>query len=204
MADRPATSAASRGTTIAALYERHKDRLFQVALRVGGGRRSFAEDVVHDVFVSLLQRFDGLREQEDLGGWLYRVAMNSALSRLRREAVRANPMVRFLLGDQEQEAPSADVRVRLDEGMREALAALASLPPRERVAFCMVHLDDAPLAHVAAVLGCSVSYACKLAQRAEAALQRSGYAPRARRAAPVAEALAETPLHTPAFGVRYG
>ena len=204
MADRPANSAARRGTAIAALYERHKDRLFHAALRVGGGRRSFAEDVVHDVFVSLLKRYDDLADTDDLGGWLYRVGMNAALSRLRREAVRANPMVRFFLGDLQPEVPSADVRARLDDGKREALAALAALPPRERVAFCMVHLDDAPLAHVAAVLGCSVSYACKLAQRAEAALQRSGYAPRARRAAPVAEALAETPLHTPAFGVRYG
>lgn len=204
MADPTAAKAGSRETPIAALYERHKDRLFHVALRVGGGRRSFAEDVVHDVFVSLLQRIDGLKEHEDLGGWLYRVAMNAALTRLRREAVRANPMVRLILGDQQPEAPSADVRVRLDEGMREALAALSTLPPRERVAFCMVHLDDAPLAQVASVLGCSVSYACKLAQRAEAALQRAGYSPTARRAPAAPEARADTPLHTPAFGVRYG
>jgi RNA polymerase sigma-70 factor (ECF subfamily) len=204
MADRTARRAASRETAIAALYERHKDRLFQVALRVGGGRRSFAEDVVHDVFVTLLHRFDRLTDQEDLGAWLYRVAMNGALSRLRREAVRANPTVRFLLGDLQPEAPSADVRARLDEGMREALHALATLPPKERVAFCMVHLDEAPLAQVASVLGCSVSYACKLAQRAEAALERAGYRPRGRHAAPLADPTPETPLHTPAFGVRYG
>ncbi|MCC7070496.1 MAG: sigma-70 family RNA polymerase sigma factor [Deltaproteobacteria bacterium] len=203
MADRPATSAASRGTTIAALYERHKDRLFQVALRVGGGRRSFAEDVVHDVFVSLLKRYDDLADTDDLGGWLYRVAMNAALTRLRREAVRANPMVRFFLGDLQPELPSPDVRARLDEGKREALAALAALPPRERVAFCMVQLDEAPLAHVASVLGCSVSYACKLAKRAEAALVRAGYQAGARRAPPP-ELVDEPPLHTPSLGVRYG
>lgn len=203
MADPTAEKAASRETAIGALYERHRDRLFHVALRVGGGRRTFAEDVVHDVFVSLLHRYDSLADQGDLGGWLYRVAMNAALTRLRREAVRANPMVRFFLGDLQPEVPSADVRARLDEGKREALAALAALPPRERVAFCMVHLDDAPLAQVASVLGVSVSYACKLAQRAEAALVRAGYTPGGKRA-PAAKGLDETPLHTPAFGVRYG
>ena len=203
MADQTAAKAASRETAIGALYERHKDRLFHVALRVGGGRRSFAEDVVHDVFVSLLHRYDGLAEQHDLGAWLYRVAMNAALTRLRKEAVRSNPMVRFFLGDLQPEAPSADVRVRLDDGKREALAALAALPPKERIAFCMVQLDDAPLAHVAAVLGCSVSYACKLAQRAETELVRAGYAPGGKRAAPL-DPTTETPLHTPAYGVRYG
>lgn len=203
MADPTADPAASRETAIAALYERHKHRLFHVALRLGGGRRAFAEDVVQDVFVTLLNRYHRLDEKDDLGGWLYRVAMNQALTRLRREAVRANPLVRFFVGDLQPEVPSADVRARLDEGKREALAALAALPPRERVAFCMVHLDDAPLAQVAAVLGCSVSYACKLAQRAEAALVRAGYAPGGKRAAPE-HPVPDQPMHTPSLGVRYG
>ena len=54
MADVP--RAQHRNDQIRGLYERHADRLFRVALRVGGGRRSFAEDVVHDVFVSLTGR----------------------------------------------------------------------------------------------------------------------------------------------------
>ena len=68
-----------------------------------------------------------------------------------------------------------DVRARLDGVQREAIDALALLPGRERVAFCMVRLDDAPLADVAQVLGCSVPTACKLVQRAEAILGRAGW-----------------------------
>ena len=165
----------SRNQQVHALYERERDRLFRVALRVGGGRRSFAEDVVHDVFVQLLQRFDDVDDRHDLGGWLYRCTMNGCLSRLRKEAVRANPLVALLLGQASPQAPSADVRARLDATQKEALDALALLGARERVAFCMVRLDDAPLKDVAAVLECSVPQACKLVQRAEAVLQRSGW-----------------------------
>lgn len=166
----------NRNQAVRALYEREAARLFRVALRVGGGRRSFAEDVVHDVFVQLLQRFDDVDERDDLGGWLYRCTMNGCLSRLRKEAVRGNPLVAFFVGANVVETPSADVRARLDAAQREALDALKLLSARERVAFCMVRLDDAPLKDVAEVLACSVPTACKLVQKAEATLQRHGWA----------------------------
>ena len=181
----------SRNRQVRALYERERDRLFRVALRVGGGRRSFAEDVVHDVFVTLLSRYDALDGDRDLGGWLYRCTMNGCFTRLRKEAVRNNPVVRFLVGV--PDSPSADVAARLDAAQREALDALAVLPPKERIAFCMVRLDDSPLADVAAVLACSVSQACKLAQRADERLARHGWRSRGKEPS--------TPNHTPAFGV---
>jgi RNA polymerase sigma-70 factor (ECF subfamily) len=169
------TTATERNQQIRALYERERDRLFRAALRVGGGRRAFAEDVVHDVFVKLLTGYEGLDDNRDLGGYLYRSTMNGCFSRLRKEAVRNNPLVALLLGSQTAPGPGADVRARLDGVQREAVDALALLPGRERVAFCMVRLDDAPLADVAQVLGCSVPTACKLVQRAEAILGRAGW-----------------------------
>src|SRR5688572_30756127 len=117
MADVP--RAQKRNETIRALYERHADRLFRTALRVGGGRRSFAEDVVHDVFVSLIDRYDSLDESRDLGGWLYRCAMNACFSRLRKEAVRSSPIVKFFTGAMYEAGPDADIRARLDAGKRE-------------------------------------------------------------------------------------
>jgi RNA polymerase sigma-70 factor (ECF subfamily) len=165
----------SRDAEVRTLYERERGRLFRVALRVGGGRRAFAEDVVQDVFVQLLSRYDDLDPDRELGGWLYRCVMNGCLTRLRRESVRQNPLVTLLLGDSAPEPPSPDVTVRLDALQREALDALSALSPRERVAFCMVRIDEAPLVDVAAVLSCSISTACKLAQKAERSLARRGW-----------------------------
>jgi len=168
-------TATRRNQQIRALYEREKDVLFRAALRVGGGRRTFAEDVVQDVFVALLTGYERLDDSRDLGGWLYRATMNGCYSRLRKEAVRRNPLVALFLGHDAVEAPSADIRARLDSAQRDALDALKLLPARERVAFCMVRLDDAPLADVAAVLGCSVPTASRLVARAEALLTRAGW-----------------------------
>lgn len=199
MADAPPTQA--RDQSIRSLYERHADRLFRTALRIGGGRRSFAEDVVQDVFVSLIDRYDRLDGSEDLGGWLYRCAMNACFSRLRKEAVRRSPVVIFFTGALYEHGPDADIAARLDADKRLALDALAKLPPKERMAFCMIHVDEAPLAEVATVLGCSVSYACKLSQKAEERLVKEGYRSRSPKHR---DPLADVTVHTPAFGVRYG
>ena len=169
------TSAARQHQQIRALYERERDRLFRAALRVGGGRRAFAEDVVQDVFVNLLVGLDRLDDGRDLGGYLYRATMNGCFSRLRKEAVRNNPLVALILGAQSTPAPGADIAARLDGAHTDALAALAFLPSRERVAFCMVRLDDAPLKDVADVLAVSVPTACKLVQRADAILAKHGW-----------------------------
>lgn len=169
------TSATRQHQQIRALYERERDRLFRAALRVGGGRRAFAEDVVQDVFVNLLTGIHRVDDGRDLGGYLYRATMNGCFSRLRKEAVRNNPLVALILGAQTSPAPSADIAARLDGAHRDALDALAFLPSRERVAFCMVRLDDAPLANVAEVLSVSVPTACKLVQRAEAILGKRGW-----------------------------
>jgi RNA polymerase sigma-70 factor (ECF subfamily) len=164
-----------RGETIRALYESHGARLFRIALRVSGGRRPFAEDVVQDTFEKLLTHYDRLDAITDLGGWLYRVAMNASLTRLRRERYRNSPLVVLLVGERNDTAPSADVGARLTGVQSDALEALSLLPPRERIAFCMVHLDEVPLREVAEALSCSVSYASKLARRAEQLLEKHGW-----------------------------
>lgn len=204
--ERAERTATARNQNVRALYERERDSLFRLALRVSGGRRSFAEDVVHDVFVQLLSRYDSLDDTRDLGGWLYRCAMNASFTRLRKEAVRASPLVALLLGAAQPAVPSADVKARLDACQREALEALSSLPARERIAFCMVRIDEHPLAEVAAVLGCSVSFACKLAQRAEDILEKRGWrtgAPKTKKDARATSVVKAVVDHTPAFGVPY-
>jgi RNA polymerase sigma-70 factor (ECF subfamily) len=168
--------AASR---VGAAYARHRARVYQLALRYGGTDPQWAEDVVQDVFVQLCRSIARLDDREDLGGWLYRVATNTCLSRLRRRAVREAPGVRWLLsmlGD--ARTPDDPERTsEASEQFRRLFARLERLPPRERVAFCMYHLDGREQKEIAEVLGVSKSGACKLIQRAEAKLDDEEDAP---------------------------
>jgi RNA polymerase sigma-70 factor (ECF subfamily) len=170
-----ARSRAEHEATLRAAWAEHRAGLFRLGLRYGGGRRALAEDVVQETFLKLWNHLDRLEDVDDVGGWLYRVCTNECLSRLRRESFRNSPIVTLLLGTPTTQAPSADVLAVLGADRTEALAALAVLSPKERVAFCMVHLDGKTLREVGAVLGHTAGAVHKILDRANERLRKAGW-----------------------------
>jgi RNA polymerase sigma-70 factor (ECF subfamily) len=149
--------------------------VYRLALRYGGGSRAWAEDVTQEVFVRLIDHVDDLEDRDGLEGWFYRVATNRCLNRLRRERVRNAAPVRWLLGSRQTE-PADPERVA---GVRQELAhawdVVESLPPKERVAFCMHYLDGKKQTEIADCLGHSKGYVCKLIKRAQARVRQQGW-----------------------------
>jgi RNA polymerase sigma-70 factor, ECF subfamily len=154
------------------LYRRHRDDVYRLALRYGD--RGWAEDVTQDVFVTLCRTIDRLDEDDDLQGWFYRVTHNRCLSRLRRRAVRDNPAVRWLLGHRSPPPEDPEHLAAQQQGVRRVLAVLDTLPVRQRLAFCMYHLDGREQSEIGAILGFSKSYICKLIKRAERSVLARG------------------------------
>src|SRR6478752_8954548 len=91
-------AAAGSQTAFAAIYDRYADRLHDFC--VGMLRdRDAAADCVQDVFVTAASRLTQLREPERLRSWLYAIARNEALARIRHRR-REQP------SDQLPETPS--------------------------------------------------------------------------------------------------
>lgn len=157
-------------TRVRALYRRHRDDVYRLALRYGRGDPAWAEDVVQDVFVTLCHKVDQLDDEDDLGGWFYRVTHNRCLSRLRRQAVAESPAVRWLLG--RRATSHDDQRAEHRAGLREVFTFVDALAPKQRLAFCMYHLDGMEQAEIGEVLGVSKSYVCKLIKKATAAVEQ--------------------------------
>lgn len=170
----PACNTAER---VAALYRQHRDRVYRIALRYARGDGAWAEDVTQDVFVSLCRTVHRLEDDDDadLNGWFYRVTQNACLSRLRRTAMMNAPGVRWLLGRRQREPEDLEETAARREGVRRVLGALDTLSPKQRVAFCMYHLDGREQAEIGEILGFSKSYVCKLVKRAEERLREDGW-----------------------------
>ena len=159
-----------RRTRLARLYDDHGARTYRIALRYGRGDRSFAEDLTHEVFVELIERLDQGHEIHNVAGWLYRAAIHRALNRLRRERFLQLPAVRWLLGVQAP-TPRIPEHVELERAeLRSLLVWIDALPDKERVVFCMRHLDDTPQIEIAEILGLSPGWVSKILTRAEAKL----------------------------------
>jgi RNA polymerase sigma-70 factor (ECF subfamily) len=68
----------------AAMVDQYSDQLYRLALRMLGNPQE-AEDVVQETYLNAfraIQRFEG---RSSLGTWLYRIASNQALMRLRKK-----------------------------------------------------------------------------------------------------------------------
>jgi RNA polymerase sigma-70 factor, ECF subfamily len=165
---------------VARLYERYRLEVYHLALRYGRGRRSWAEDITHDIFLTLLRDELDLADKESLSGWFYRVTTRRCLNKLRHERLVGAVLGRWLFG----EPNAADDAVRDPERelvakseLNVALDIVNSLPDKQRVAFYMFYVDGKEQVEIAETLGHSKGYVSKLLTRACAALQQQGWAP---------------------------
>lgn len=168
-------SGAELAERIDRLYRTHRDDVHRIALRYGRGNRSFAEDVTQDVFLTLCRTIGRVDSTRDMAPWFYRVTTNRCLSKLRRDAVRNAPGVRWIIGRSrpapiDPEALTSDRRT-----ISAAFEVLQTLPPKQQVAFCAYHLDGKQLDEIGDIMGHSKGYVCKLVKRAEEAIRAAGW-----------------------------
>lgn len=157
--------------TVTRLYRAHRNDVHRLALRYGSGNEAWAEDIVQDVFITLLDHLPKLGDRGDLGGWIYRVTTNRCFRRLQRDRFLDRPWIRhcFSLFEPAAEASEAQIFARHD--LERTRRALACLPPQQRIVVCMCHLDGKSQVEIGEILGLSKSYVCKLLSRGVARLQ---------------------------------
>lgn len=72
---------------VARLYAQHAGRVHRWVLRFEPAAN--AEEVVHEIFVKVIERIDRFRAESSPTTWLYRMTTNHCLNRLRDEGRRA-------------------------------------------------------------------------------------------------------------------
>ncbi len=135
-------------------YRAHSPRALSAALRVLGDTAA-AEDVVHDVFITVWNdpnKFDPRRGS--LSGYLAMMARSRAVDRVRSRQARDSAVER--LGrrserDSHTESPDETV-LRHDEGAR-ALGAVAGLPGAQRDAILLAYGRELSAAELAEASG---------------------------------------------------
>lgn len=144
--------AAAQGdrAAFAALVSRHYDRLLGFAWRLTGTRAE-AEDLTQDICIALPRKLAGWRAEARFTTWLYRVAVNAAHDRRRRQAVRDRAAAGW--GDWEQARQDAMAEDRAAQDW--LTQAMARLPEDLRDTVAIVLGEGLTQAQAAEVLGLS-------------------------------------------------
>ncbi len=90
------------------LMAQYEVKVFGLARRITGNRED-AEEVLQDVFLTVVQKIETFRGDSKLSTWIYRVATNAALMKLRKR-----PKVQMLPLEEEL-GPAIDARGQLTE-----------------------------------------------------------------------------------------
>ena len=132
------------------------------ALRLTGGDRARAEDLVHDAYLAMVRAWNDGRVDRLETGWLIVVVRHRFLNSIRSDQ-REQRRLRLVHGgattvEPDQGWPTGDL--------------LVGLPDRERAALVLRYVDDLSVAEVADALGLSVRATESLLVRARAHLRR--------------------------------
>lgn len=110
-----------------------------------------AEDLVHDVFAGLQRALDTYEERGVFGPWLRRVAVRTALMKL-RAVKREREVFRKRLWELRTHEPPPEVDKQMD-----LEAALASLPERLRIVFVLKEVEGMRHEEIGRILGITVA-----------------------------------------------
>jgi RNA polymerase sigma-70 factor, ECF subfamily len=155
---------AGDSSAFSTLFETYADRLYRLAMGLVQ-QPDEAEDVVQETFIKAITHLDQFEGRSNLGTWLYRVAYNASLDRLRQrvndplpddgpyeEDETQLPMPELLV---EWHTPEDLVineqdRLFLDQSIRQ-------LPQTLRTVFVLRDIDELSTAETAEILGLSIS-----------------------------------------------
>lgn len=166
---------AGRGDRNAAsrLIARHSPKILAVCIRMLGDRAS-AEDCAQETFLKLWRSADRWRPgRAKFETWLYRVATNACIDRIRRRRPETAAEETPDYADFADGAPLADDQLVAAERRATLDAALDRLPERQRLAVVLCHFEEMSCADAAAVMEVSVDAFESLLARARRSLKES-------------------------------
>ena len=99
-----ATAPVQQLLTFADLYENYGNRVYGVCHRIMSNYQD-AMDAAQETFATIHRRMAALRTDDNVAGWVHRVAVNTCLSIKRRQKARPAQLMGELTdsGDQERE-----------------------------------------------------------------------------------------------------
>ncbi len=140
------------------LVLRYQDRLFNSLLRVVKTRDD-AQDAAQDAFLQAYQKLDSFRGDSQFYSWLFRIAMNAGLSKLRRKSSKdVSLTTQQEHGYDVTDGTTKDPSHRLDqeEQASRVLRALNALPDEYRVVLSLKELDGLKYEEIAEIVGCPI------------------------------------------------
>jgi RNA polymerase sigma factor (sigma-70 family) len=139
------------------LIDKYKEMIFTLAFRITGNRED-AEEVSQDVFLKAYYGLAEFRGTSKFSTWLYKIAYNQSISRIRKKQPAILSYDSFESGINELQ-DEKDIRHEQLDNIPDIYVrqALEKLEETERVILTLFYQDDLNIREIADVSGLSIS-----------------------------------------------
>jgi RNA polymerase sigma factor (sigma-70 family) len=144
---------AGNTASFAMLVNRYKDLVLTVAMNITRNRED-AEEVAQDAFVKAYQKLAGFRKESGFATWLYRIAYNEAISKIRKNKIKTLDLEEEITEIIPEEEIEEDI-AGLDEQEQKLVITkiLDKLPEIDRVLVTLFYLNNHPVNEISEVTG---------------------------------------------------
>ncbi len=163
------------------VYDEYQERIFRYLSRMVG--KDEAEDLTQEVFVKIGQALETFRGESGLSTWIYRIATNAALDKLRRTSHRlpgeklltvetiteAKEDENIWTGETADSTEQMVIRQEMNGCIREIIS---TLPEGYRVVIVLSELEGLSDLEIADILGLTIQAARIRLHRARAKLKK--------------------------------
>jgi len=137
---------------VARAYELFSERVRTFARRLLHDEAA-AEDLVHEVFVTLPSAIRSFRGESALSTFVVGIAVRHARHHVRAAARRRTAMERLALAPAPESSPDAEDRAYGEQLARALARGMDRLPDEQRAAFVLCEMDERTSAEAAAIIG---------------------------------------------------
>jgi RNA polymerase sigma-70 factor (ECF subfamily) len=141
----------------ARLVEKHKDMVFTIAQRITR-KREDAEEIAQDAFLKAFEHLSEFKRQSKFSTWIYRIAYNTAISRVRKKSLDTTTLDDNLIEQVPEEQVQLDIEgLKEDEQKRIVDMALSQLNELDYLIITMFYLKEKSIDDIAEITGLSKS-----------------------------------------------
>lgn len=145
------------------LYQRNAKAVYNSIYRIVG-HRGEAEDLLQECFVAVFEQIKKYEYRSHFGAWIKRIALNKAISYLRRKKVRFYEMKDSHEPIQDENVDEVEFELKVEDVKR----AIDRLPLGYKAVITLHLIEDIPQHEIAEMLGISHSAVRSQYHRAKA------------------------------------
>ncbi len=150
------------------IYDTFQPKIHRYLARMTGA--NVADDLTQEVFIKVSKALHTFRGESRLSTWIYRIASNAAIDRMRDPAFKQVSMdnqpedpdlSEIEVEDRDvwtgEELPSVEQMVHYNEGLKCYCSTIKRLPPNYRMVVALSELENLAAGEIADILGLSVN-----------------------------------------------